>query len=100
MFMLSRDLQQDEGEDHHGPPDPHDEANFELGGGAPAWADPLDPLANFIKELEYLSCMSWSGPDISALVSELPVPVDGGVQVMLVDNAVKVACLYPTRYRC
>ena len=23
-FMLPRDLQQDEGEDDHGPPDPHD----------------------------------------------------------------------------
>lgn len=36
-------LQQDEGEDD---PDPHDEANFEHGGGAHARKDPLDPLAN------------------------------------------------------
>ena len=43
-------------------------------------ADPLDPLANFIKELEHLSSMS--GPDISALVSELPVPQDGNVEGM------------------
>ena len=38
-----RDLQQGEGEDDHGPPDPHDEANieakFKRGGGAPARAE-------------------------------------------------------------
>ena len=42
------------------------------GGGAPARADPLDPLANFIQELQYLSSMS--GPDIAALMSDLLVP--------------------------
>ena len=34
---------------------------------------------------------SMSGPDISALVSELPVPQDGKVEAMSVDDAVKVA---------
>ena len=58
MFMLPRDFQQDEREDDHCPPDPHDEADFEHGGGAPARADPLDSLANFIKELQDLSSMS------------------------------------------
>ena len=42
------------------------------GGGAPARADPLDPLANFIRDQEHLSSMS--DPDISALVSELQMP--------------------------
>ena len=44
-------------------------------GGAPVRAYPLDPMANFIKELEHLS--SISGPDIAALVSDSPVPQDG-----------------------
>ena len=72
MFMLPRDLQQEEEERDFGPPDPNDDADLEHGGGAPARADPLDSLANFIQELQYLSSMS--GPDIAALVSDLPVP--------------------------
>ena len=53
-------------------------------------ADPLGPLANFIKELQDLSYMPVSGLDISALVSELPVPQDGDVEGMTVNNSMEV----------
>ena len=95
MFMLPDGFQEDEGEDDHGPPDPHNEADFEHGGDALAQVDPLDPLANFIKELQDLLSMSCS--DISALVSELPVPQDGDVEGMSVDDAVEV-CLFIFNY--
>ena len=49
---------QDKRADYHDPPDLHDKADFKHGGGAPARADPLDPLANFIKELQDLSSMA------------------------------------------
>ena len=49
----------------YGPPDPHDDDDFGHGGGAPAQARPLDPLARFIQELEDLSSMN--GPDISLI---------------------------------
>ena len=55
--MLPRELQHEEGAGDYGPPDPEDDADFQHGGGAPARADPLDPFANFIKELEDLSSM-------------------------------------------
>ena len=64
MFMLPRDLQQEEEERGFGPPNPNDDADLEHGGGAPARAYPLDPLANFIQELQNLSSMS--GPDVAA----------------------------------
>ena len=70
-------------------------------GGAAARADLLDPLANFIRELEHLS--SLSGPDISARWPELPVPQDSDVEGMWVDDALNVACLYSriyVRYCC
>ena len=60
-------------------------------------ADPLGPLANFIKELQDLSYMPVSGLDISALVSELPVPRVCDVEVMLVDDALEV-CLFIFKY--
>ena len=53
MFMLPRDLLDDEDEDRElGTPDPNDDADLDLDGGAPGRADPLDPLANFLKELK------------------------------------------------
>ena len=71
-----------------GPPDPNDDADLEHGGCAPARADPLDPLANFIRELQYLSSMQ--GPDLAALMSDLPVPQEGNVEGMLVEDTVQV----------
>ena len=53
MFMLSRDSLEDEDEDRDPcTSDPNDDADLDLGGGAPPRADPLDPLANFLKELK------------------------------------------------
>ena len=71
-----------------GPTDLNDDADLDLGGEAPSRAGPLDPLANFLKELKDLSSMS--GPDIADLVSELPVPQDGDVVAMSMEDAVKV----------
>ena len=72
MFMLPRDLQEDEDEDRYlGTPDPNDDADLDLDGGAPGRADPLDPLANFLKELKDLSSMSLAGPDIADLASAI-----------------------------
>ena len=59
----------------YGPPDQDDDPDCDHGRVAPARADPLDPLANFIKYLKVLSPMS--GSDIAALVSYLPAPQDG-----------------------
>ena len=53
-----------------------------------AQADPLDPLANFIKDLKDLSSMS--GLDIAVLVSDLPAPQEGDVEGMSVEDAVRV----------
>ena len=53
-----------------------------------AQADPLDPLANFIKDLKDLSSMS--GLDIAVLVSDLPAPQEGDVEGMLVADAMQV----------
>jgi hypothetical protein len=77
--MQPRDLFEDEDEGDHGAPDPNDDADWEHGGGAPSRADPLDPLSDFIKELQGLSTMS--GPDISAIIADLPVPDDGDVDL-------------------
>ena len=54
------------------PPDPHDDADFGHGGGAPATQGPLDPLARFIQELKDLS--STNGPFNSSAVDNLPLP--------------------------
>ena len=95
--MLPRDLQQEEDDDlDHGPPDPNDDADLDRGGGAPARVVPLDPLANFIQQLQYLS--SISGPDISTLVSNLPVPQEGDVEGMSVADAVQVLCWHVTEF--
>jgi hypothetical protein len=91
--MQPRDLFEDEDEGDHGAPDPNDDADWEHGGGAPSRADPLDPLSDFIKELQGLSTMS--GPDISAIIADLPVPDDGDVPGMTVDDAVQVIQLIP-----
>ena len=89
MFMLPRDLLEGEDEDcDPGTPDPNDNADLDLDGGAPGRADPLDPLANFLKELTDLS--SVLGPDIADLVSELPLPQEGNVEGMSIEDAVKV----------
>ena len=87
--MLPRDLLEDEDEDRDtGTPDPNDDADLDLGGGAPQRADPLGPLANFLKELKDLSSMS--GPDIADLVSILPMQQEGVVVRMCMVDAVKV----------
>ena len=83
--MLPRDLQQDERRDDPGPLDPRTRI---------LWIH-----ANFIKELQDLSSMS--SPDISASVSELPVPQDGDVGGMTVDDIMEVflfICTYCTRH--
>lgn len=80
----------------HGAPDPHDDADFGGdGGGAdpgPSRAHhrPLDPLALFIQELEDLSSMN--GPDISDVVEDLPMPQEGDVSGVSVQEAVAVRC--------
>ena len=80
----------------HGPPDPHDDDDFGHGGAAPAasgpsraQARPLDPLARFIQELEDLSSMN--GPDISSAVDDLPLPQEGDVSGVSVQEAVAVS---------
>ena len=89
--MLPRDLLEDEDEDHDPcTPDPNDDAYLDLGGGG--GADPLDPLANFLKELKDLSSMS--GPDTADLVSELPVPQEGNGMSMEVAMKVCQHILY------
>jgi hypothetical protein len=73
----------------HGPPDPHDDDDFGHGGGAPAQARPLDPLALFIQDLEELSSMN--GPNISSAVDDLPLPQAGDVSGVFVQEAVAVS---------
>ena len=80
----------------HGAPDPHDDADFggDGGGAGPgpsrAHHRPLDPLALFIQELEDLSFMN--GPDISDVVEDLPMPQEGDVSGVSVQEAVAVRC--------
>lgn len=80
----------------HGAPDPHDDADFggDGGGAGPgpsrAHHRPLDPLALFIQELEDLSSMN--GPDISDVVEDLPMPQEGDVSGVSVQEAVAVRC--------
>lgn len=105
--MLPRDLLYDDDEDRDpGPTDPNDDADWDFGGGASSRADPLDPLANFLKELKDLSSMS--GPDIADLVSELPLPQEGNAEGMSMEDAVEVyhhilnpenSILHSIRYR-
>lgn len=83
IFLLPCDLQGEEEEGKYSPPDPYDGAEIEHGGAAPARAGPLDPLANFIKELEDVTVSLMSGSYISALLSDLPGLHDGNVEGML-----------------
>jgi hypothetical protein len=86
------DSEGDEGD--FGPPDPHDIDDFEGdGGGArgPSGAMPTDPLERFIQKLQDLSTMN--GPDISAVLDDLPVPQRGGVAGISMQEAVAVCCL-------
>ena len=85
--MSSEDA--DNSDRDYGPPDPHDDDDFGHGGGAPAQARPLDPLARFIQELEDLSSMN--GPDISSAVDDLPLPQAGDVSGVSVQEAVAVS---------
>lgn len=89
MHMLPRDLQEEEDDGDYGAPDPNDDADFEdqaLPG--PALGETQDILSEFIKQLENLSSMA--GPDISAIVSDLPVPQEGDVEMLSVHEAVEV----------
>jgi hypothetical protein len=82
----------DDSDRDHGLPDPHDDDDFGHGGGASrAQARPLDPLARFIQELQDLSSMN--GPDISSVVDDLPLPQEGDVSGVSVQEAVAV-CFY------
>jgi len=47
----------------------------------------LDPLAAFIKELEGLSM---TGPDISDIIDDLPIPQQQETESMTVNEAVQV----------
>lgn len=94
MYMLPRDLQGDVDDGDFGPPDPNDDADFGDGGipgGVRNRADLQDQLADFIRQLADISSMS--GPDISAIVADLPVPQDDDVEVLSVDEAVEVCRL-------
>ena len=73
-----------------GSPDPHDDADFGFDHAAlPRLSDgALDPLAVFIKELEGLSNMT--GPDISDIIDDLPIPQQQEVESMSVNDAVQV----------
>ena len=74
-------------------PDSHDDADFGFDQAAPQHpADgALDPLAAFIKELEGLSGMT--GPDISDIIDDLPIPQQQETESMTVnrDEAVQVS---------
>ena len=48
----------------------------------------LDPLAAFIKELEGLSGMT--GPDISDIIDDLPIPQQQETESMTINEAVQV----------
>ena len=86
------DREDDEMEDARdgGSPDPHDDADFGFDHAAlPRLSDgALDPLAAFIKELEGLSNMT--GPDISDIIDDLPIPQQQEVESMSVYDAVQV----------
>ena len=80
----------------HGAPDLHDDSDFggDGGGAGPgpsrAHHRPLDPLALFIQELEDLSSMN--GPDVLDVVEDLPMPQEGDVSGVSVQEAVAVRC--------
>ena len=72
-------------------PDPHDDADFGFDHAAlPRLQDgALDPLAAFIKELEGLSGMT--GPDISDIIDDLPIPQQQETESMTINEAVQVS---------
>ena len=73
-----------------GSPDSHDDADFGFDQAAPQHSadGALDPLAAFIKELEGLSGMT--GPDISDIIDDLPIPQQQETESMTVNEAVQV----------
>jgi hypothetical protein len=62
--------------------------------GGPSGAMPTDPLECFIQELQDLSTMNGdNGPDISAVLDDLPVQQRGEVASISMQEAVEVCCL-------
>ena len=52
IFILPQDLQEDkDGDRDPCTPGPNDDADLDHGRGAPARANPLDPLSNYLKEM-------------------------------------------------
>ena len=85
------DVASEEEEGDFGPPDPHDVGDDEGDGGGvagPSRPSPTDPLERFIQELDDLASMD--GPDISAVLADLPVPQRGDVPTMSMQEAVEV----------
>ncbi len=77
-----------------GPPYPHNLDDFGedgCGAGGPSGAMPTNPLKCFIQKLLDLSTMN--GPDISAVLDDLPVLQRGGVAGIAMQEAVAVCCL-------
>lgn len=71
--------------------DPHDDADYRVGNEPnPPRQAGVSILEDFIKHLETLDEMT--GPDISAVLDGLPIPVDGAVAGMSVREAVEVGC--------
>ena len=75
-----------------GSPDSHDHDDADFGFDQAAQQRPadgaLDTLAAFIKELEGLSGMT--GPDISDIIDDLPIPQQQETESMTVNEAVQV----------
>ena len=85
------DVACEEEEGDFGPPDPHDVGDDEGDGGgaaSPSRPSPTDPLERFIQELDDLASMD--GPDISAVLADLPVPQKGDIPTMSMQEAVEV----------
>jgi hypothetical protein len=72
-----------------GLPDLHDLGDDEVpeNGDSPSGARPTDPLERFIQELDDLAIMN--GPDISALMDNLPVQQRGQVPSMAITRPCK-----------
>jgi hypothetical protein len=85
-----------------GPPNLHDKGNDQgpSDGGGPSGASlsPTDPLEHLIQKLDDLATMN--GPDITAVLDDLPVPQRGKVPSMAMQEAlkVKVCCVLCVLY--